>query len=235
MEDRTGAARAETPQRVTLEYVLNDFLLARTVPAALFSLLLLAKVVALIGFVQAVVAWEPYSLTVLLQRTATIVFLALVVLLFMTRRPVIGRRSSLAGAVVALAGTFIMSVPVVAPFTNPSGLAMAASAALTLAGTAFSIASLASLGRCFGIFPEARGLVAKGPYRWVRHPLYVGEATSTLGQVVVTASPAMVALFLAFVVLQAWRAANEERALAAVFPEYADYAGRTKRFFPGLY
>ena len=58
---------------------------------------------------------------------------------------------------------------------------MLASDVLLIAGLAFAIGSVAVLGRCFGILPDVRGLVTHGPYRWVRHPLYLGELTAVLG------------------------------------------------------
>jgi protein-S-isoprenylcysteine O-methyltransferase Ste14 len=37
------------------------------------------------------------------------------------------------------------------------------------------------------------------------------------------------------VVLQLWRATNEERVLAEVFPEYAGYRARTRRLIPWVW
>ena len=42
-------------------------------------------------------------------------------------------------------------------------------------GLIIMVIGLASLGRSFGIMPRARGLVQSGLYRWVRHPIYLGE------------------------------------------------------------
>ena len=49
---------------------------------------------------------------------------------------------------------------------------------LLLAGTAWSVWSLRFLGRNVSVLAQARDVVDRGPYRWVRHPLYAGEIVS---------------------------------------------------------
>jgi len=44
-----------------------------------------------------------------------------------------------------------------------------------------SLASLLRLGRRFGVFPAYRGLVTRGPYRLVRHPMYLAYVISDVG------------------------------------------------------
>ena len=44
-----------------------------------------------------------------------------------------------------------------------------------LAGYGLIIWSLATLGKRFGIAPADRGLTSRGPYQFVRHPMYLGE------------------------------------------------------------
>ena len=99
-------------------------------------------------------------------------------------------------------------------------------------GLVISIVALATLGRCFGLFPEARGLVTRGLYRFVRHPLYFGEIVFGTGLLISVFSPVAFAVWAGWVLLQLWRAANEERALAAAFPEYVQYKQRTRRVIP---
>jgi protein-S-isoprenylcysteine O-methyltransferase Ste14 len=218
-----------------LQDLFSDILCHRVLPATLFTLILVAKAAALAKCFQAPGAlWTAERLSTALQHATTVAFLAVVVLLFAVRKPIVGRRSSLLGATVALAGAFTMSVPIAASVTHSGIVAMCASAILTIAGTAISIASLVALGRCFGVMPEARGLVTGGPYSIVRHPLYVGEAIATMGQVVVTATVPVIALLAVHFALQVWRSVNEEKALVQVFQHYEQYRRRTWRFIPGL-
>src|SRR2546425_1177794 len=52
---------------------------------------------------------------------------------------------------------------------------------LQLAGLAVVLASLAALGRSFGFAAADRGLVTRGPYAVVRHPIYAAYFPIQLG------------------------------------------------------
>jgi protein-S-isoprenylcysteine O-methyltransferase Ste14 len=51
---------------------------------------------------------------------------------------------------------------------------------VTLAAV-FSVVCLLTLGKRFGVRPALRGLVTRGPYRVVRHPLYLSYVIAAIG------------------------------------------------------
>jgi protein-S-isoprenylcysteine O-methyltransferase Ste14 len=172
----------------------------------------------------------------LLQEVVTVAFLALIVVLFVIRRRTIkSRRADWVGTSVALLGTFLLNVVAFLPVEDTaSTMALLGSSAVITVGTLWTIVSLATLGRCFGLLPEARGLIVRGPYRLVRHPVYVGELLAALGLLLAKPHPVVFALFAAFVVLQYGRTVYEERALLEAFPdEYTAYSRRVPRLVPG--
>jgi protein-S-isoprenylcysteine O-methyltransferase Ste14 len=105
---------------------------------------------------------------------------------------------------------------------------------IALAACVWLLASVLTLGRCFGILPEARGLVTRGPYAIVRHPVYLGEFGTFAGLLIAAPTAWNFAAVLAFCVGQAVRMRLEEEALTEEFPEYAGYAARTPAVVPGL-
>ena len=129
-----------------------------------------------------------------------------------------------------------MAIAAVLAFTPPGG---GAAPGLILAGDLVAVlaciwllASVLALGRCFGVLPEARGLVTRGPYRAVRHPVYLGEITACAGLALAAPSLRNGLVLAVFVGAQLVRMGFEERALTHAFPEYAAYAERTPRLVP---
>jgi len=80
--------------------------------------------------------------------------------------------------------------------------------------------------------PTEGGLVTKGPYRFVRHPIYAAILYFVWAGVASHPSPASVALGLVASGALAVRIGAEERLLVERYPEYRDYAARTKRVLP---
>ena len=90
----------------------------------------------------------------------------------------------------------------------------------------------------FNIRPTPKpggALVQRGPYHWIRHPMYTALAACALACALVLGSVVGWLSWLALAGVLVAKANAEERALLAVFPDYAGYRTRTRRFVPGLY
>jgi protein-S-isoprenylcysteine O-methyltransferase Ste14 len=174
----------------------------------------------------------------LFSQVAVLSYIALVVVLTLARRRPLVKLRGLAPRAAALAASCLLPIALGAlQKPRPAPAREALGAVLILAGMTVAVWTLGWLGRSFSVMPEARRLVTGGPYRWVRHPLYLGEAVQSLG--VLALFPSLVVLFLvaAQLALQAWRIRFEERALREGFPEEFDrFAARTRaRLLPGIW
>jgi protein-S-isoprenylcysteine O-methyltransferase Ste14 len=110
---------------------------------------------------------------------------------------------------------------------------------LALAGVALVLRSRTELGSAWSFVPKAdrgTGLVTTGPYRRVRHPIYLGFALLATGQALAFSSwPAFIIVLFGIIPTFAWRARAEETLLSRTFGErYAVYQKRTKLIIPYL-
>jgi protein-S-isoprenylcysteine O-methyltransferase Ste14 len=78
-------------------------------------------------------------------------------------------------------------------------------------------------------------LIEHGPYRVIRHPMYLSLILAGLGAALVPMRTVTWISWTALVLVLTAKAILEERALQQQFPEYRDYCARTWRFFPGLF
>jgi protein-S-isoprenylcysteine O-methyltransferase Ste14 len=106
---------------------------------------------------------------------------------------------------------------------------------LTIAGLSWSVWSVRCLASNLSIVPQARAAITHGPYRLVRHPLYVGEMVALSGLALHVGRWPAALVLAAEVLLQVYRARREERLLIQVVPGYATYAARTRRLIPGVW
>jgi len=84
--------------------------------------------------------------------------------------------------------------------------------------------------------PRAGGrLVRSGPYRWIRHPMYVAVMLCGLACASAAAPAAGRSALLALVAVLSAKASVEERWMLADHADYAEYQGQTWRFVPWLY
>jgi protein-S-isoprenylcysteine O-methyltransferase Ste14 len=110
---------------------------------------------------------------------------------------------------------------------------------LALLGAVLVLRSRAELGSAWSLLPQAdqvTGLVTTGPYRLVRHPIYLGLALLAAGNALSFGSPAglLVAMF-GIVPTFAWRARVEEGELSRTFgAAFAAYRRRTRMIIPHL-
>ena len=200
------------------------------IPVAAFALLL--DIPAVVGgsdpdSAPAALRW--------LNAILTCAFYGLIGWCYLRRGPAVATSGLTLASVVAVIATF-------APFPfpllhhRPPVLAVQVIADLLLvAGTTWAVWALRSLGRNLSIIAQAREIAERGPYRLVRHPLYLGEMISLLGLALVAGSIAAFAAWTAFVAMQVYRARREEQMLLAALPGYQAYRTRTAALLPGVF
>lgn len=89
----------------------------------------------------------------------------------------------------------------------------------------------------FNIRPTPREggqLVQRGPYRWIRHPMYTAVIACGLACAWAGSSLWGWSGVVALVAVLATKARFEERWMLAGHPAYAAYCTRTWRFLPGI-
>ncbi|MGA3160021.1 MAG: isoprenylcysteine carboxylmethyltransferase family protein [Terracidiphilus sp.] len=114
-------------------------------------------------------------------------------------------------------------------------------------GIALFLAAMAMVNWTFLINPFAettvriqqdRGhkVVSTGPYRIVRHPMYLGSILMYPATAMMLGSGWAMAVAALILVLIVWRTAKEDRFLHCELPGYREYAAHTRyRLIPGLW
>ncbi|MDD2917669.1 isoprenylcysteine carboxylmethyltransferase family protein [Rhodoferax sp.] len=139
---------------------------------------------------------------------------------------VLGQFGSLGALIVLAAPRFMQhSVPALAWL------------ALGLSGLVGLWALTANRPGNFNIHPTPRAdgkLVAHGPYRWIRHPMYTAVMLFGLACVLTRADVLAWLLWGVLCLMLLSKAVLEERWMAALHPAYAHYQSRTRWFIPYL-
>jgi protein-S-isoprenylcysteine O-methyltransferase Ste14 len=120
-----------------------------------------------------------------------------------------------------------------------SGWPSAGAQAWLVTGGVLGLWALASMPlHQMRIVPEVhpRGhLVRRGPYRWIRHPMYAAVLLAAGGLVATDPAPFRIAMGLALAVLLVVKLVREERLLRAAYPDYAAYQAATRRLVPWVW
>jgi protein-S-isoprenylcysteine O-methyltransferase Ste14 len=82
--------------------------------------------------------------------------------------------------------------------------------------------------------PTEGELITAGPYRYWRHPIYAAVIYFAWAGVLPQLSPLAFVYACLVTVGLIFRMMMEERLLGEKYPEYAEYAERTKRFVPSI-
>jgi len=143
-------------------------------------------------------------------------------------------------------GLLLILGPLIAASFGYSGIGLLPDWAYYL-GLSFSILSTViwfwgqqTLGRYYSheaVIYQGHQLVERGPYRFVRHPIYTGGLLLFAGMGLMAQSwVAVVLIFVTTVVVLRYRIAVEEKILIAEFGEqYISYSKRVKRFIPFIF
>ena len=169
------------------------------------------------------------------MRLSTIVFLLLLAAATILRARPTSKARGLEPRISALIGAFLVYAIPLFPRRELSVTAEMVSTLLVLFGSAAAIYTLLQLGGSFSMMAEARRLVTSGPYRLVRHPLYLAEELAIVGLSMQFFSLSTAFVLAVQIAFQLRRMHNEEAVLAESFPEYAAYRQRTARLLPGIY
>jgi protein-S-isoprenylcysteine O-methyltransferase Ste14 len=118
--------------------------------------------------------------------------------------------------------------------TDQALLNLASTACLVI-GVIMMLATIRHLGRSFSIVPQARSVVQTGPYRWIKHPLYLSEEIAILGVVLQYLTPVTVIVLVLHFGVQVRRILYEEDLLRRNCPEYSSYEASRWRLIPWVW
>jgi protein-S-isoprenylcysteine O-methyltransferase Ste14 len=207
---------------------IRFLIFGRAVPAVLFGGM---------GWLQVGHLANASGVLEVLPRTLYLLFCCIPVGLYLTRPMPITTDGRLVARAAAFGGTCMQLVigafvPQHNLLFNPPDALIFVASLLSIAAFAFACLGLGYLRRNLSIIPEARKVVTGGPYRIVRHPLYLAEIGAALALVLAAPYQTPVIALVAFILLQCTRARFEERLLLETLPEYTDYQKRTRALIP---
>jgi protein-S-isoprenylcysteine O-methyltransferase Ste14 len=125
----------------------------------------------------------------------------------------------------------LLAVPAAASTFIPAQLATT----LMFAGMIIQISAKIVLWRSYGLVPANRGVQTRGPYRFLRHPIYAGYTLIHIGFLLGFPSLQNFLLYLTTFLIEVARLMREELVLNKD-PLYREYVSRVRyRVIPGIF
>ena len=208
------------------------------IPISFFSLMFFRTVYLTIIGIRGSLALSYISIVGLIDKTLLIVFMGILIFSYIIRispdQPAEGIWERFYPAIVFI--LHIMGAHFIAIYTKINYVSYFFVTALSLCfiGLVLIIASLWQLRRSFSIMVEVRKLIINGPYKYIRHPIYTGEAIYWLGMTLLFNNRFAYGFFIAILVTQISRALLEEHKLSKYLEEYGSYKKRTGFIIPRL-
>jgi protein-S-isoprenylcysteine O-methyltransferase Ste14 len=119
--------------------------------------------------------------------------------------------------------------------TEPSKSVVILGNVLKIIGFIILLISIYDLRKSLTVMPAPKEhgvLQIKGLYKYVRHPMYVGVLTLSLGIAVSSGSALKYLIVFALYILFTYKARYEEKLLESKYPDYKSYMNKTRRFIP---
>ena len=150
---------------------------------------------------------------------------SLVVVLTMLRRRAQRVDRSVAAAVVTTVS--LVGTPLLRPISALSPVADSVTVLISALGLTLVVVGKIALGRSFGLVPANRGVVVRGPYTFVRHPIYTGYLVTHVAFLLAHPSPRNAAIIVVADAALILRALMEERTLSgdAAYQGYCQRVG----------
>jgi protein-S-isoprenylcysteine O-methyltransferase Ste14 len=125
----------------------------------------------------------------------------------------------------------LLAAPAAASTFIPSQI----TTALMFAGMIIQISAKTALWRSYGLIPANRGVKTRGPYRFLRHPMYAGYTLIHIGFLLGFPSLQNFLLYLTTLLIEVARLLREELILNKD-PLYREYAARVRyRLLPRVF
>jgi protein-S-isoprenylcysteine O-methyltransferase Ste14 len=135
---------------------------------------------------------------------------------------------------IAASGAMLILPCFMRPLDRSTGALATAGLIFELCGIVVTQVARVYMGRSFGILPANRGIVSKGPFRWVRHPIYFGWFLLSMGYAMSFTNLRNTILIIATLPFMVWRIDQEEAHLSAD-SEYRGYMDHVRyRLLPGV-